>query len=228
MGGGGAGPSLSSASTSRSEPRGLRDTRLDTSPRIRPGDLVTEVAGSSSSRHGVPEKMQEGRGVSKMSPERGELGCGGGAAAAPQSGAPLAFVFKRTGDHFVPHGGPQGGAPTAWDQVPWRLVQRRHHRGAGGRAGSDGEGDEAVVALDVALEDLGAGAQHALETGPVQLHALEGTAGHHGGRPGPVQEQRDLPCGAEGGQGLAGAWLPIREKQPKTQDPGWQLTSMNP
>lgn len=68
--------------------------------------------------------------------------------------------------------------------------------------GSDGEGDEAVVALDVPLEDLGAGAQHALEAGPVQLHALEGPPGHHGGRPGPVQQQRDLPWGRERASGL--------------------------
>lgn len=60
---------------------------------------------------------------------------------------------------------------------------------------SDGEGDEAVVTLNVPLEDLGAGPQHALEAGPVQLHTLEGSPGHDGGRPGPVQQQCDLPWG---------------------------------
>lgn len=57
---------------------------------------------------------------------------------------------------------------------------------------SDGERDEAVVSLDVPLEDLGAGAQHTLKARPVQLHALEGAAGHHRGRPRTVQQQRDL------------------------------------
>lgn len=82
---------------------------------------------------------------------------------------------------------------------------RRHGKqgwGGGRRAaGSDGQRDEAVVALDVPLEDLGDGAQHALEAGPVQLDALEGPPGHHGGRPGPVQQQRDLPWGRGCGSG---------------------------
>lgn len=68
---------------------------------------------------------------------------------------------------------------------------RVYSRRAGGR--SDGERDEAVVALDVPLEDLGAGPQHTLKAGPVQLHALEGPPRHHRGRPGPIQEKRDLP-----------------------------------
>lgn len=76
-----------------------------------------------------------------------------------------------------------------------------HGSGAAGLQGSDGEGDETVVALDVPLEDLRAGAQHALEAGPVQLDALEGPPGHHGGCPGPVQQQRDLPWGATGWSG---------------------------
>lgn len=57
---------------------------------------------------------------------------------------------------------------------------------------SHGEGDEAVVSLDVSLEDLGAGPQHTLKAGPVQLYALEGPAGHHRGCSGPVQQQGDL------------------------------------
>uniref|UniRef100_A0A6B0UXH7 Putative secreted protein n=1 Tax=Ixodes ricinus TaxID=34613 RepID=A0A6B0UXH7_IXORI len=56
----------------------------------------------------------------------------------------------------------------------------------------DGQGDKAVVVGHVALEDLGAGPQHALEAGPVQLDALEVTPRHHRGRPGPVQQQGDL------------------------------------
>lgn len=54
------------------------------------------------------------------------------------------------------------------------------------------EGDETVVSLNVPLEDLGARPQHALEAGPVQLHALERAPGHHGGRPGTVQQQGDF------------------------------------
>ena len=69
-------------------------------------------------------------------------------------------------------------------------------RGGGGRteqeASSDGERDEAVVLLDVAFEDVGAGAQDALEPRPVQLHTLQRAAGHHCGRAGAVHQQRDL------------------------------------
>lgn len=53
----------------------------------------------------------------------------------------------------------------------------------------DSEGNEAVVSLNVPLEDLGAGAEHSLEAGPVQLHALEGSTCHHRGCPGPVEQQ---------------------------------------
>lgn len=53
----------------------------------------------------------------------------------------------------------------------------------------DGERNEAVVSLNVSLEDLGAGAQHSLEAGPVQLHTLEGPTCHHRGCPGPVEQQ---------------------------------------
>lgn len=56
------------------------------------------------------------------------------------------------------------------------------------------EGDEAVVSLNVPLEDLGARPEHALEARPVQLDALEWAPGDHGGRPGPVQQQGDLAC----------------------------------
>lgn len=66
---------------------------------------------------------------------------------------------------------------------------------------SHGEGDEAVVPLDVPLEDLGARSQHALKADPVQLHAFERTPGDDGGCPGPVQQQGDLTCGAGRGGG---------------------------
>lgn len=92
---------------------------------------------------------------------------------------------------------------------PWTQTSLPAHRSwAAGLRGSDGEGDEAVVALDVPLEDLGAGAQHALKAGPVQLDTLEGPSGHHGGRPGPVQQQRDLPWGARGWSGARPTGLP--------------------
>lgn len=54
---------------------------------------------------------------------------------------------------------------------------------------SHGEGNEAVVSLDVPLEDLRAWPQHTLETRPVQLHTLERTTRDDGGRPGTVQQQ---------------------------------------
>lgn len=53
----------------------------------------------------------------------------------------------------------------------------------------DGERNEAVVSLNVSLEDLGAGAEHSLKAGPVQLHTLEGSSCHHRGCPGPVEQQ---------------------------------------
>lgn len=57
---------------------------------------------------------------------------------------------------------------------------------------SHSEGDEAVVSLDVPLEDLRARSQHTLEAGPVQLHALEWSASDYGGRPGAIQQQGDF------------------------------------
>lgn len=73
----------------------------------------------------------------------------------------------------------QPGTRVTW----WRSVTPRHV------VGLDGERYEAVVSLDVSLEDLGAGAEDALEARPVQLDALERTPGHDRGRPGPVQQQ---------------------------------------
>lgn len=56
----------------------------------------------------------------------------------------------------------------------------------------DGEGHEAVVLLDVPLQDVGAGTQHALKPGAVELDALERALGGDGGGAGPVQHQGDL------------------------------------
>lgn len=63
----------------------------------------------------------------------------------------------------------------------------------GGAGLSHGERDEAVVSLDVSLQDLRARPQHTLEAGPVQLHTLEWTTGDYSSRPGPVQEQGNFP-----------------------------------
>lgn len=116
--------------------------------------------------------------------------------------------LKCPGDNFIPNvslegDSPQAAGPPAHAAAsPARTITPSREAGLGRRAaGSDGQRDEAVVALDVPLEDLGDGAQHALEAGPVQLDALEGPPGHHGGRPGPVQQQRDLPWGRGCGSG---------------------------
>lgn len=60
---------------------------------------------------------------------------------------------------------------------------------------SHSEGDEAVVSLDVPLQDLWAQSQHAFKADPVQLHAFEGTASDDGGCPGAVQQQGDFTWG---------------------------------
>lgn len=65
-----------------------------------------------------------------------------------------------------------------------KVTQRQLSR----RNRLDGERNEAVVSLDVSLEDFGTGAQHAFEAGPIQLHALQGSACHHGGGAGPVEQ----------------------------------------
>lgn len=116
--------------------------------------------------------------------------------------------LKRPGDNFIPNvslegDSPQAAGPPAHAAASLaRTTTPSREAGLGRRAaGSDGQRDEAVIALDVPLEDLGDGAQHALEAGPVQLDALEGPPGHHGGRPGPVQQQRDLPWGRGCGSG---------------------------
>ena len=83
-------------------------------------------------------------------------------------------------------------------RCPWPRGAARAERLRGGRGGqgaghaSDRQGHEAVVLLDVALEDVGARAEDALEPRPVQLDALQWAAGHHGGCAGPVHQQGDL------------------------------------
>lgn len=80
---------------------------------------------------------------------------------------------------------------------PWSCTEQTAEvtqRQLCGRNRSDGERNEAVVSLDVPLEDFGAGPEHALEAGPVQLHALQGSTRHHRGGSGPVEQQRDLTC----------------------------------
>lgn len=67
---------------------------------------------------------------------------------------------------------------------------------------SHGERDEAVVSLDVPLENLRARSQHALKADPVQLDAFERAPGDDGGRPGAVQQQGDFTWG--GGSALTG------------------------
>lgn len=72
---------------------------------------------------------------------------------------------------------------------------------------SHGEGDEAVVSLDVPLQDLWAQSQHAFKADPVQLHAFEGTPGDDRGCPGAVQQQCDFTWA--GGRGEGGGSAPL-------------------
>lgn len=101
-------------------------------------------------------------------------------------------------------GASRGSGQGGGERAAFREAPRLFPEG-GGR--SDGERDETVVAPDVPLEDLGAGPQHALKAGPVQLHALEGPPRHHRGCPGPIQEKRDLPWG-RGASGLRASGCP--------------------
>lgn len=59
-------------------------------------------------------------------------------------------------------------------------------------ASSDGEGNKAVVLLDVSLQDVRAGTQDSLKPRPVQFHTLEGSACDNSGGTGPVHQQGDL------------------------------------
>lgn len=79
----------------------------------------------------------------------------------------------------------------------------RRREGAGAEEGSrtdapsDGQRHEAVVLLDVAFEYVRARPQDTLETGPVQLDALQGPPGDHGGSAGTVHQQSDLTWKAQ-------------------------------
>ena len=55
-----------------------------------------------------------------------------------------------------------------------------------------GQRHEAVVLLDVPLEDVRARSEDSLEPRPVQLDTLERPHGSHGGSSGPVQHESDL------------------------------------
>lgn len=68
------------------------------------------------------------------------------------------------------------------------------------RAPSDRQRDETVILLDVAFEDVRTRAQDALEARPVQLDALQGAAGDHGGGAGAVHQQSDLTCAKSANQ----------------------------
>lgn len=75
--------------------------------------------------------------------------------------------------------------------------RRRGGAGAEQDAPSDGQRHEAVVLLDVAFEDVRTRAQDTLEARPVQLDALQGPPGDHGGSAGTVHQQSDLTWKAQ-------------------------------
>lgn len=81
-----------------------------------------------------------------------------------------------------PTHGPQ---PWRWCCPPLLVVPKGAER-------SHSERDEAVVSLDVPLEDLWAWPQHTLKARPVQLHTLERTSSDYCGCPGAVQQQGDF------------------------------------
>lgn len=87
---------------------------------------------------------------------------------------------------------------------PWVWKERR--RGGEGAAGggevsvrrnapSDRQRHKAVVLLDVAFEDVWAGTQDTLKARPIELDALQGAAGNHGGGAGAVHQQSNLTWG---------------------------------
>lgn len=76
-----------------------------------------------------------------------------------------------------------------WSCTEQILSAQGHTKAAFQRNHLDSERNEAVVSLNVSLEDFGAGAEHSFKAGPVQLHTLEGSTCHHRGRPGPVEQQ---------------------------------------
>lgn len=179
--------------TERRVTRGTRGTRPAWTRSLAPGPRGTSTPQGAPQRQAHSTDRREARGAG-ISPRPGA-----------HRGRSLCLRRPRGLFHSRQESGGQGGPHTAGTPA---------HGSGAGAAGSDGQGDEAVVTLDAPLEDLGAGAQHALEAGPVQLHALEGPAGHHGGRPGPVQQQRDLPCGRQAGSGVG------RPPGEKNRNPG--------
>lgn len=70
---------------------------------------------------------------------------------------------------------------------------------------SDRQRHETVVLLDVSLEDIWTRAENALESGSVQLHALQGATGHHGGGARAVHQERDFTWW---GEKTRGWWAP--------------------
>lgn len=76
-----------------------------------------------------------------------------------------------------------------WSCTEQIVSAQGHTKAAFQRNHLDSERNEAVVSLNVSLEDFGAGPEHSFEAGPVQLHTLEGSTCHHRGRPGPVEQQ---------------------------------------
>lgn len=65
------------------------------------------------------------------------------------------------------------------------LGRRERHR----RQSSDGQWHEAVVLLDVSLEDIWAWAKDAFKPRSVQLNALQRATGNHSGSPGTIHQQ---------------------------------------
>jgi hypothetical protein len=81
---------------------------------------------------------------------------------------------------------PLGAAARERKQSAWvkHGLGRRHRR-----RGSDGQGHEAVVLLDVPLEDVWARAKDAFKPRPVQLNALQRAPGNHSGSPRTIHQQ---------------------------------------
>lgn len=75
-----------------------------------------------------------------------------------------------------------------WSRTAQTEVHEVTRRQLSRRNPLDGERNEAVVSLDVPLEDFGTRTEHAFEAGPIQLYALQGSACHHGGSSGPVEQ----------------------------------------
>lgn len=65
-------------------------------------------------------------------------------------------------------------------KVTQRQLSRRNHL--------DGERNETVVSLNVSLEDFRTRTEHSFEAGPIQLHALQGSACHHRSSSGTIEQ----------------------------------------